>query len=103
MNEVAVHYRFFLTPTGSDIFEAWAEIALKTMGEFDGFLGLDVLSPVDGNEENHIVCRFECEAQAWEFALSDEHIRLLEGLDGHHLRPWKNSTYRVRRFQRTSR
>ncbi|MEM6731170.1 MAG: hypothetical protein AAF658_06420 [Myxococcota bacterium] len=95
---VAVHYQFFLTDSGVEIFPDWVALAASAMGASEGFVGAELFDSVAGDESCHMMVRFREEEDAWKWAMSPEHIRVLERLDGHHTRPWRTATYRIQQI-----
>lgn len=90
---VCVHYEFYLTEDGVEMFDDWVALASSAMEQTDGFQGLERLTRVDAPSQCHMVARFLAPENAWTWAMSEEHIRVLERLDGHHLKPWRTTTY----------
>ncbi len=98
---VAVLYEFYLTESGVELFDDWVALAASAMEHTNGFISAERLQRVDSFASCHMLARFDQEEDAWRWAMSSEHIRVLERLDGHHTRPWRTDTFHIRPIAHT--
>ncbi len=92
---VFVRYEFFLTEAGVERFTGWLDEALRAFQMADGFVDIKRLTAVDDPKRCVMQARVATEKGIWRWAMSPEHIRLLESLDGYHVRPWRTETFKV--------
>ena len=93
---VVVLYEFYLTENGVAMFDDWVALAASAMEHTHGLVSVERLQRVESSDSCNMLLRFNEQEDAWRWAMSPEHIRVLERLDGQHTQPWRTETFHIR-------